>query len=83
MSIAIVGAGWLGCAVADALPRPLVATTRTGARPAALAADVDVVALDLGRVPPLPDAIARASAWIVAVAPGRDQERRALYVDGA
>lgn len=82
-AIAIVGAGWLGCAVADALPRPLVATTRSGARPPALAGDVEVHALDLASVPPLPTAVAGARAWIVCVAPGRDQDRRALYVDGA
>jgi nucleoside-diphosphate-sugar epimerase len=83
MTIAIVGAGWLGCALADALPRPVVATTRDGRRPAALAADVEVHALDVRALPPAPLALAQARAWVVGITPGRDQDRRALYVDGA
>jgi len=83
MTIAIVGAGWLGCALADALPRPVVATTRTGRRPPALAVDVEVHALDVGALPPVPAAIASARAWVVGITPGRDQDRRALYEGGA
>jgi nucleoside-diphosphate-sugar epimerase len=83
VTIAIVGAGWLGCALADALPRPDVATTRSGRRPPALAADVEVHALDVAALPPVPPSIAAARAWVVGITPGRDQDRRALYVDGA
>jgi nucleoside-diphosphate-sugar epimerase len=83
VTIAILGAGWLGCALADALPRPVVATTRDGRRPDALPRDLEVHALEVPRIPPVPAAIAAARAWVVALAPGRDQDRRALYVDGA
>lgn len=83
VTIAILGAGWLGCALANTLPQPVIATTRDGRRPPALAPDVDVIALDVARMPPVPASIAGARAWVVAIAPGRDQDRRALYTGGA
>lgn len=85
-TIAIVGAGWLGTAIANALaaspaaPR-VVATTRTGTRPAELAPTIELATLDVGA--PNVAAIADADAWLVAIAPGRDQDRHALYVEGA
>lgn len=83
MTIAILGAGWLGCALADALPRPVLATTRDGRRPPSLGAGVEVLALDVNRLVPVPAAMATARAWVVAIAPGRDQDRHTLYVEGA
>lgn len=83
--IAIVGAGWLGAAIANVLasaPEPprVIATTRSGTRPVALHDAIELVTLDVGA----PDiaAIADAHAWLVAIAPGGAQDRRALYVDG-
>lgn len=87
-TIAIVGAGWLGTAIANVLaaspPAPrVVATTRTGVRPAELAPAVELASLDVAA--PRIAAIADADAWLVAIAPGPrpEQDRRALYVDGA
>jgi len=81
--IAIVGAGWLGCALAAELPRPIVATTRDGRRPDALPADVEMHALDVCAAPIILGPLADARAWVVGLAPGRDQDRRTLYVEGA
>ena len=87
--VAIIGAGWLGVGVAHACPGPTLATTRSGRRPPDLAATIAVVALDL-----LGDGAAleagvmgartlgSASTWVFAIAPGPDQDRRALYVEG-
>ncbi|HWB77366.1 MAG TPA: NAD-dependent epimerase/dehydratase family protein [Nannocystaceae bacterium] len=89
-TIAIVGAGWLGTAIANALAasgaaQRVVATTRTGVRPVELAPAVELATLDVAA--PSIAAIADADAWLVAIAPGRDrrpeQDRHALYVDGA
>lgn len=79
---AIIGAGWLGAEVANACPRPVLATTRSGRRPPSLAEDVAVAPLDLlaGGLEPGP--LLRAATWVFAIAPGRDQDRRAVYVDG-
>lgn len=81
--IAIVGAGWLGAAIANACARDVVATTRSGRRPTALEDRVPLAALDLLADPIDVGGIAHADAWLVAIAPGRDQDRRALYVEGA
>lgn len=78
----ILGAGWLGAAIANACPRPVLATNRDGRRPTDLADDVEHAAFDLlaGTTPS--EALARASTWVFAIAPGRDQDRHAVYVDG-
>jgi nucleoside-diphosphate-sugar epimerase len=81
MTIAILGAGWLGTAVANAIGRDAIATTRDGRRPAALDPAIDVMALRLDDAS-LPPAILAAEAWIIAVAPGPAQDRHAVYVDG-
>jgi nucleoside-diphosphate-sugar epimerase len=79
---AIIGAGWLGAEVANACPRPVLATTRSGRRPVGLADDVAILPLDLlGDAPDL-GPLSRAQTWVVAIAPGRDQDRRAVYLDG-
>jgi nucleoside-diphosphate-sugar epimerase len=83
MTVAIVGAGWLGSAVAQALTEPVVATTRSGAWPhAVVPSHVTVAALDVTA----PDldiaALARATKLVMAFAPGRTQDRAALYVEG-
>lgn len=82
MTIAILGAGWLGSEIANALGSDAVATTRDGRRPQALHPAIDVVPLQLGDDAPLPAAIVDAAVWVIAVAPGRDQDRRAVYIDG-
>ena len=81
--IAIVGAGYLGAAVAMSLRDPVIAISRRGrfgdgappdhVRPLAL--DVCDPSLEVG---PLPS----ARALVLCVAPGRTQDRRALYVEG-
>lgn len=78
---AIIGAGWLGAAIADATPGHVIATTRDGRRPPALADHVAVVAHDVGQHRAL-GALATARAWLFAIAPGAGQDRRAVYVDG-
>lgn len=81
--IAIIGAGWLGAAIANACDGEVITTTRSGRRSDALADRIDVAALDLLADPIALGPIAHAHAWLVAIAPGRDQDRRAVYVDGA
>lgn len=82
MTVAILGAGWLGAAIANALAPDVIATTRDGHRPEALDPTIEVVPLQIGDDAPLPRAIADADTWVIAVAPGRDQDRHAVYVDG-
>lgn len=79
---AILGAGWLGAAIANACPPPVIATTRSGQRPPLLDASISVTALDVLAAMPAIAPIAAAHTWIFAIAPGADQDRRALYVDG-
>lgn len=81
MTIAILGAGWLGTAVANATGGDAIATTRDGHRPDGLDPAIAVLPLRLDDAT-LPPAIAEARVWVVAVAPGRTQDRRAVYVDG-
>ncbi|MCA9651644.1 MAG: NAD-dependent epimerase/dehydratase family protein [Myxococcales bacterium] len=81
--IAIVGCGYLGAAVARALRAPVLGVGRRGTWPDGtppehvrmLALDVTDPALDLAQLAP-------ASAVVIAYAPGRTQDRRALYVEG-
>jgi len=81
-TIAIIGAGWLGAEIANACAPPVLATTRSDARPDGLAAHVTHVPFDLRASTPRPSALDGADTWLFAIAPGRDQDRRALYVDG-
>ncbi|MBK8238112.1 MAG: NAD-dependent epimerase/dehydratase family protein [Deltaproteobacteria bacterium] len=83
MTVAVLGAGWLGAAVAAALPGDVMATNRSGTRSPALGADIELHALDLLRDDVRTHAIVRADTWVVAVAPGRDQGREAVYLEGA
>jgi len=75
--IAIVGAGYLGTAVAAALPVPAIATTRSGRWHDTTPPPPGVVvhALDVSPLRP-------ARAAVIAYAPGGTQDRHALYVDG-
>ncbi len=82
-ALAIIGCGWLGTAIANAWTGEVVATTRSGARPPELRASVPVVGFDVLHATALPQPLAQARAWVVAIAPGPAQDRRALYVEGA
>ena len=83
--VAIVGAGYLGAAVAAALPASAtaIATTRSGRwpspslPPAATVHALDVTADPLDVSPLLP-----ARAAVICYAPGGAQDRHALYVSG-
>lgn len=82
--IAVIGAGYLGAAVAAALPGPTLATTRSGRWHAAAGPPpgVDVHALDVTAEPLDVAALRPARAAVIAVAPGGTQDRHALYVAG-
>jgi len=86
--VAVVGAGYLGAAVAAALRPPVIATTRSGrwhgdededgGPPTGVelhALDVSAPQLDLAALRP-------AQAVVLCYAPGRTQDREALYVEG-
>jgi len=88
--VVVVGAGWIGSRVAIELAASgvaVVAATRSGAwrgegpRPTR----VSLRALDLLRDDPadVAAALAVGRAAVACLAPGRDQERRSVYVDGA
>lgn len=90
--VLVAGAGWIGSALARALaehesPVTVLATTRSGKwrGEGPLPAKVAIRRLDLLREEPA--VIARlfreARAAVACLAPGRDQDRRALYVEGA
>lgn len=88
--VLVVGAGWIGGALAQRLSESevrVVATTRSGewrgGEPAPPA--VEMRRLDLLRDPPesIAQAFAGVRAAVACLAPGRDQDRRALYVEGA
>ena len=81
--VAIIGAGFLGSALAFALPSPTHVTTRSGQwhhgpPPAGVrlhALDITAPSVDIG-------ALADARSLVICVATGGDQDRRALYVEG-
>ncbi len=84
--VAIVGAGWLGTAVAARLAAAgtsVVATTRGAPRPADLAPGVMHHFLDLLAQGATVGPLAEAHAWVVAIAPGRAQDRDRVYLGGA
>ena len=88
--MAIVGAGWLGRALAAKISGRVLATTRTGNWQGSAPDNVEVLALDLTAPAAEFGHVARADAVIIAVAPhlggrrGPEAEgaRRALYVEG-
>jgi nucleoside-diphosphate-sugar epimerase len=83
--VALVGGGFLGSAVAGSLAPPVIVATRSGRlRSGAAPAGVTVTALDVLRSPidRIAEVLAPARALALALAPGRDQDRRELYVDG-
>ncbi|WAS98225.1 NAD-dependent epimerase/dehydratase family protein [Nannocystis punicea] len=88
-SIAVVGAGFLGAPVAAALAgagdSPVLATTRSGTWPNGhVPAGIELRALDVVARAPLEiaAALAGARALVVCYAPGKQQDRRDLYIEG-
>jgi nucleoside-diphosphate-sugar epimerase len=83
MPVAIVGAGYLGAAVAAAVPGSVIATTRSGQwRGGEPPANVAVHALDVTCEPLDVSPLVGARALVLCVAPGGAQDRHALYVQG-
>ena len=83
--VGIVGAGFLGSALAAALaPSPVIATTRGGTWPGDQLAHVDLRALDLAGadVGTITARLQGARALVLCFAAGRHQDRRALYIEG-
>lgn len=83
--VAIVGAGYLGTALAAALPAPAtaLATTRSGRwHEAAPPPGVSVHALDVTSDPLELSPLQPARAAVLCYAPGGTQDRHALYVAG-
>lgn len=88
--VAIVGAGWLGAALARALPCPVLATTRRGTLAEPVPAHVKVTALDLTAEDLDASALAPARQLVFAAAPGMggrtgaeaERRRHAVYVAG-
>lgn len=82
--VLVVGAGFLGGPLAAALAStgPVRATTRAGEGPAI--DGVERVALDLvtAEDDALAAAVADVDAIVLSQAAGRDQDRRAVYLDG-
>lgn len=88
LPVAVVGAGFLGRPLALALPRPVLAISRSG-RPDTwpsghVPTDIHLHALDLLHADPaaITDALAPARSLVICVAAGRTQDRRAVYLDG-
>lgn len=80
---AILGAGYLGAAVAAALPGRTVVTTRSGRwHDGEAPPGVDVHALDVTAEPLDVSPLAPAHAAVICYAPGGTQDRHALYVGG-
>lgn len=81
--VAIVGAGYLGTAVAAALPAPAIATTRSGRwHDAEPPPGVGVHALDVTSEPLDASPLLPARAAVICYAPGGTHDRHALYVAG-
>lgn len=85
LPVAVVGAGFLGRPLAVALPRPVLATTRSGTWPEGPVPEgidlrpLDVVTADASAIA---RALTGARALVVCYAPGRDQDRGDLYLGG-
>jgi nucleoside-diphosphate-sugar epimerase len=81
--VAILGAGFVGAALADALrPADVVLASRSGRPRAPVPEGVACVALDVTDPGVDLGGLAAASSLVFAYAPGRGGDRRALYVDG-
>lgn len=82
----MVGAGYLGAAVATALPPPTIATTRSGQWHGDGSPPTGVRMHGLDVLAPTPDVagLLEAQAAVLCYAPGRDPtvDRRRFYVDG-
>ena len=82
-TVAVVGAGFIGAAVARALlPETAVVLASRSGRPREEAADARAVALDVTDEGLDVGALAEADRLVIGYAPGRGGDRRALYVDG-
>lgn len=81
--IAIIGCGYLGSAVARALPDPVLGVGHSGTWPDGSPPEhVRMLALDVTDPGLDPAPLAPARAAVLCVAPGRTQDRHALYVEG-
>jgi len=81
--VAILGPGYLGARVAERLCRPVIAVSRSGRwRDGVAPAHVRMHALDLCDPTLEPGPLTEARQLVLCVAPGRSQDRRALYVEG-
>lgn len=84
-AVAVIGAGYLGARVARAFRGPVVAVSRPGRWSGPCPAQVEPLALDITATAPLPDAardaLASCDRVVFCCAPGRTQDRRALYVE--
>jgi nucleoside-diphosphate-sugar epimerase len=82
-TIAIVGAGFLGSALARAAGGPCVATTRSGRwRDGTAPEGIHIAKLDLTAERLDVEPLESARALVIAVSTGGTQDRRAVYVDG-
>lgn len=88
LPVAVVGAGYLGRPLALALPRPVIAVSRSG-RPDTwpsghVPQDITLHALDLVHADPatIADALAPARSLVICIAAGRTQDRRTVYLEG-
>ncbi len=88
LPVAVVGAGYLGRPLALALPRPVLAVSRSGRAdtwPSGhVPEDIKLHALDLVHADPaaIVDTLAPARSLVICIAAGRTQDRRAVYLDG-
>lgn len=88
LPVAVIGAGFLGRPLALALPRPVLALSRSGRRDAwpegHVPEDIQLHALDLlhADASVITAALAPARSLVICVAAGRSQDRRALYLEG-
>lgn len=79
----IIGCGYLGSAVARAISSPVLGVGRSGTwREGDRPDHVRMLALDITDPGLDPAALASATAVVLCIAPGRTQDRHALYVDG-
>lgn len=85
LPVAVVGVGFLGRVLACALPAPVLAVSRTGTWPDGhVPQAIQLHAIDLLHPAPgaLQRALAPARSLVICVAAGRNQDRRAVYLDG-
>ena len=80
--VAIVGAGFLGRALAEHIGPPTILASLTGTVRGGPVPGVPCVALDITDPQLDPAALAGCRALAIAVAPGPGGDRRALYVEG-